>query len=495
MFWPFSVSRRKEVVREGPFPPEWMDYLEENVLLYRRLPEAAQARLRDALQTFIAEKHWEGCQGLEVTEEMQVTIAAQACLLALGWEGYHFDRLKTVLIYPGSYLATAQPEESDEVDWRLGEAHHRGPVVLSWWHARWDSRQLGEGNLVLHEFAHKLADLGDWETGMPETRDPSITSRWEEVVAPEYDQLVEATDYGRPTLLDAYGATNRAEFFAVATECFFLQPIPLRTRHVALYRLLADVYCQDPARWPALNPESRARAESAWEEYQQHALAECAAAIRLKPDYAHAYRSRADCYWRLGDYAKALADYSEVIRLTEGDERADAYCDRGLTHQDAGNLAEAIADFGLALQMLPSSRDAFRRRGVAHALAGNPEQALSDLTRAIRLDPGDDAAYLERGRVFARRKDYPRALHDFQKAIRLCPQWEQPYQERAALYLEMGEPTQALGDCEVLLRLYPEFAEAYRLRAEVFAALGEEEKARQDRARADKLENPGTSSG
>src|SRR5207248_1650091 len=235
------------------FPEAWLQYLHENVLLSRLLPQPQQARLRDAVRVFIAEKFWEGCAGLVLTDEIKLTVAGNACLLVLGLDDYYFDELKTVLVYPGGFLTIHDDplDKKDEVMQVLGLAAYEGPVILSWWETSWDSRRLGRTNVVLHEFAHKLAELGDPATGMPPMTDSALEDRWEEVVGREYDQLVEDAEYDRPTLLRPYGATNRHEFFAVATETFFLEPAALRQRHPDLYQLLADWYHQDPASWKA----------------------------------------------------------------------------------------------------------------------------------------------------------------------------------------------------------------------------------------------------
>jgi Mlc titration factor MtfA (ptsG expression regulator) len=160
----FSGRRKRGgYVLARPFPDSWLAHLRDNVALYRLLPEPQQAQLRDAVPAFIAGKNWEGCAGLVVTDEMRVTIAAHACLLALGLEGYCFDKLKTILVYPGGFLASAADPLGGAGDAQQlhGEAHYRGPVVLSWWHARRDGRRMGTTNVVLHEFAHKLAEWGD----------------------------------------------------------------------------------------------------------------------------------------------------------------------------------------------------------------------------------------------------------------------------------------------------------------------------------------------
>jgi MtfA peptidase len=452
-FFETAEARRRRQLREQPFPEEWLAFVRDNVLLYRLLDTAEQAKLHEAVQILVAEKNWEGCAGLELTEEIAVAVAAQAGLLLLGLEGYYFDEVKTVLVYPGGFLAQDPYGRTEELSHRLGEAHHKGPVVLSWWEVCWDGRRLGERNLVLHEFAHKLTELGDPERGLPPLDDPELASRWEEVTTAERKRLEEYAAYGRRTLLDPYGATNEAEFFAVTTECFFLRPVELRRRHPDLYQLFAAWYRQDPAARHERQPELLAQAEDAEDEYVRHALAECTAAIRLRPDFVDAYRHRAELYCEQEAYDLALADYGTVIRLTSDDDRAEAHCERGVVYRWKGDHDQALADFDAALQLCPDYARAYCERGITHAAHGEREKALADLDRALRLDPRDDAAYLERGVLHAETGAFEKAVKDFTKAI----------------------------------RLNPEEAEAYRQRAEAYAALGEAAKADRDRARARKL--------
>ena len=133
---------------------------------------------------------------------------------------------------------------------RLGEAHHRGPVVLAWKEALANAQEPGHGrNLVFHEFAHQLDMLnGDFD-GTPNLDDAGLRQRWADIMDREYQRLCKAADRGKKTLLDPYGATDPAEFFAVVTECFFDLPWELERRHAELYALLRDYFRQDPARW------------------------------------------------------------------------------------------------------------------------------------------------------------------------------------------------------------------------------------------------------
>jgi Mlc titration factor MtfA (ptsG expression regulator) len=249
MLFSWLQRRRRRKILAQPFPAAWERHLRRNVAHYRYLSAAEQARLRDDLRIFIAEKSWEGCGGLQITDEIKVTIAAQACLLVLGLEHNYFDRVQSILVYPRGYRAPDQAGEEDQKYWsgRLGEAHYRGPVVLSWEEVLHDGRHPTGNNLIIHEFAHQLDMLDGVINGTPPLRDEDQARRWHDVMTAEYDRLIEESERGQATLLDEYGTTNEAEFFAVATECFFERPVALARRHPQLYSLLREYYHQDPA--------------------------------------------------------------------------------------------------------------------------------------------------------------------------------------------------------------------------------------------------------
>jgi Mlc titration factor MtfA (ptsG expression regulator) len=243
--------RRKKILA-APFPAEWQAWLEKHLPQYELLSPEEQAKLRDDLRVFVAEKNWEGCGGLTVTDEMKVAIAAQACLLTLGLEGEPFRGVLSILIYPAGY---AVPVDDWHEGWsirgesaRLGESWYRGPVILSWSEIEDDRHHPGDGNnLVWHEFAHQIDMLDRSVNGTPPLSNPTARRRWYEVMTTEYEQLRHDAEHGRATLLDTYGADSEAEFFAVATECFFDCPVALRQRHPRMYDLLREYYHQDPA--------------------------------------------------------------------------------------------------------------------------------------------------------------------------------------------------------------------------------------------------------
>ncbi len=253
MIFPWSKTRHRRELLAQPFPVSWLGYLSANVAQYRSLSSDEQRKLGDITRILIAEKSWEGCGGLALTEEVQVTIAAQVALLVLGFEGEYYRNVETILVYPQGFLVTVRrPGVGGVIEEQIvpyaGEAALRGPVVISWADARRGGIEAGDGrNVVLHEFAHKLDMRDGAADGAPYLRDGAQIEEWSRVMSAEYQGLLAAIAAGEPTLIDPYGATNAAEFFAVATECFFELPRRMQSEHPELYQVLRDFYRQDPA--------------------------------------------------------------------------------------------------------------------------------------------------------------------------------------------------------------------------------------------------------
>ena len=253
MFFSWLKRRRRRAILSRPVPPAWHEFLARHVPHYERLSAAERAKLDDDVRLLVAEKRWEGCGGLTLTEEMQVGIAGQACLLILGLEFDVYDSVGSILVYPAGYRAPDQEPVTETIalhveSQRLGEAHHRGPVIVSWHDAREGGKHADNGlNVVFHEFAHQIDMRLGAADGVPPLGNRELGRRWQRVMSREYQRLVRAADYGRVTLLDHYGAENEAEFFAVVTECFLQQPLELRREHRELYDLLTEFYRQDPA--------------------------------------------------------------------------------------------------------------------------------------------------------------------------------------------------------------------------------------------------------
>lgn len=227
--------------------------LRRNVRRYECLGEADRRRLERRLQVFLAEKNWEGVGGLTLTEEIRVTISALACLIVLGMEEEFFDNVLSILVYPTAYFAPNEQITRAGVvvkggQARQGEAWYRGPVILSWEDTLAGGREQTHGaNLVFHEFAHQLdMQNGRLIDGTPPLPSRTLAGRWPTVMEAAYQQLLtDCRSHSNP-LLDCYGTTNRAEFFAVATEAFFCRPAALSSRHGELYDVLREYYRQDP---------------------------------------------------------------------------------------------------------------------------------------------------------------------------------------------------------------------------------------------------------
>jgi MtfA peptidase len=246
--------RRRNRLRAAPFPADWLAIIEKNVRFYACLPDADRLELQGLIQIFLHEKILEGCGGLVLTDEIKVTIAAQACLLLLHRDTDFYPKLTTVLVYPSAYVARSiKPVgsglalEGENVN--LGESWTNGIVVLSWDDVRSGASDFRDGrNLVLHEFAHQLDREDGAVDGAPLLDQRSQYVAWARVLNAEFERLKRDSWIGRPTVLDEYGTTDPAEFFAVATECFFEKPRVLEKRHPELYAELRSYYRQDPAR-------------------------------------------------------------------------------------------------------------------------------------------------------------------------------------------------------------------------------------------------------
>ncbi|HEX7981726.1 MAG TPA: M90 family metallopeptidase [Gemmatimonadaceae bacterium] len=242
--------RRWSRLRALPFPDAWRKILARNVPLYTKLSPVQRRELEGHAQVILGEKKFEGCDGLALTDEIRVTIAAHAALLLLGTENpRYYPNVVAILVYPTAYLAPVEEhnggivEERSEA--RLGESWRRGVVVIAWDAARADVSRPEEGdNVILHEFAHQLDTEDGVADGVPQLDRLSDFSAWVRVLAPEYERLRADPEGG---VLDEYGATNPAEFFAVATETFFTRPHELREQSAAMYATLRRYYGLDPA--------------------------------------------------------------------------------------------------------------------------------------------------------------------------------------------------------------------------------------------------------
>jgi MtfA peptidase len=245
--------RRRRRIGARAFPDEWRRFLHANFAQYEWLTPADRARVDALTQILVAEKNWEGCNGLAMSDEIKATIAAQASLLAIGLREEYFESIFSVLVYPGAYLAPQTELRPGGVlvesrTARLGEASSVGAIVLSWPDVLRSGRIPDDGiNVVFHEFAHALDLQGHGFDGAPLLESRAEYRTWSEVMTAEYHRLIQRTRHGRHTLLDPYGTVSEAEFFAVATESFFEQPLDMQLEHPQLYELFRNFFHQDPA--------------------------------------------------------------------------------------------------------------------------------------------------------------------------------------------------------------------------------------------------------
>jgi hypothetical protein len=250
------VNRRRKKLIQEPFPPAWEEIIRCNVAHYCMLDNIDRTHLRELIRVFIAEKDWEGCGGLELTDEIRVTISAQACLLLLGLPHNYYQNVETIIVYPSTVVppqrklgffetALAPIEDSHPI---IGQAFQQGPVIIIWDAALHGGCHPESGhNVVYHEFAHKLDMLDGAADGTPQLRDRAEYRDWVQTCSREYLRLRDDAEHGRKSFLNAYGATDEAEFFAVATEQFFDQPLLMIKNAPDLYSVLKEYYRQDPA--------------------------------------------------------------------------------------------------------------------------------------------------------------------------------------------------------------------------------------------------------
>lgn len=252
--WLWPAYQRKHAVKE-PFPEEWRRILARNFPVYRRMPADLQQQLRDRIKLFVHEKQYSGCAGVEITDEIKVTIAASACLLILNRATDVYAGLHYILVYPNAFLI--QQEEVDgsglvtvQPKGLLGQSWSNGKIILSWEDVLKGNREFSDGsNVAIHEFAHQLDNETGSTNGVPVLGSTEEYQHWATVLTSEFEALRRAAFNGDPSLINYYGATAPAEFFAVVTEVFFEQPKQLETQHPALFKELKSYYRVDPSDW------------------------------------------------------------------------------------------------------------------------------------------------------------------------------------------------------------------------------------------------------
>ena len=241
-------------IHHRPFPLEWREILEKEWPIYCRLPENLRDQLEQLTLVFLERIEIRGIDGLEITDEIRVLTASQACLLLVNQNTFFPAKLKSVVMRPSAYTATQYDSvggiQSEREIHVLGQSWESGLVVLSWDNTRTGATNAKDGrNLALHEFAHQLDQADGQADGAPILGSPEQYSRWQSVCSKVFTDLQAKVNEGDKTLIDEYGATNPAEFFSVVTETFFEKPYYLKKKRPELYKLFAEYYQVDPLTW------------------------------------------------------------------------------------------------------------------------------------------------------------------------------------------------------------------------------------------------------
>lgn len=246
---------RRARLRRRPFPAEWREILRRRMPAYRRLPPDLQQQLRGEVQVLLAEKPFVGCDGLVVTDEIRVLIAGQAALLQLNRPAGHFPNLREILVYPGPFVVDREQPDGSGLWHRmrrvhLGESWQRGQVILSWPDVLHGAADPADGdNVVVHEFAHQLDQQSGRANGAPVLGRIERYPGWTAAFRAAFDEVRRRESAGEPTLIGAYGASDPAEFFAVASERFFERPQALADGFPALFEQMRAYYQVDPRSW------------------------------------------------------------------------------------------------------------------------------------------------------------------------------------------------------------------------------------------------------
>lgn len=238
-----------------PFPAHFSKILRKNIPVYSRMPTDLQLQLKRLIKQFLYEKKFLGCDGFEITDEVRLTIAGKASMLLLNRSTRVYPDLKMILVYPSAFIA---PRIETGVGGIVthgnqtlsGESWSDGRVILAWDHVQKNNGNLPDGHdVVLHEFAHQLDSESGRTNGAPLLNNKARYRSWSETMSREFAMLQHSAETQTESVLDYYGATNPAEFFAVATETFFEKTTQLARYHPHLFDQLRAYYQVDPRDW------------------------------------------------------------------------------------------------------------------------------------------------------------------------------------------------------------------------------------------------------
>lgn len=252
---PFWHQHKRKVTSRLPFKKEWRKIISRRMPYFKHMPADLQLQLKKHIQVFLSEKTFKGFNGIEINDEIRVTIAAQACLLLLNRKTDYYPKLQSILVYPRAFVKQHQVTDAAGVQFTqntalAGESWGFGTIVLSWQDTI-DGAQIPDDghNVVIHEFAHQLDQEDGYANGAPILGKHQSYEAWSQAFSEQFALLQRQAQQHEASIFDYYGATNPAEFFAVASEVFFEKSYEFKREHPALYQQLAMYYRLDPTTW------------------------------------------------------------------------------------------------------------------------------------------------------------------------------------------------------------------------------------------------------
>ena len=258
IFWRWPIIRQyvwRYKYKNLSLNSQQKDILLRAMPIYRNMAVTERDKLARHIIWFLNEKRFVGCDGLTLTAEMKLIVAADACVLVLNKPWPLYKNVKEILLYPSAYYASHATQDSAGLisyhnTIRQGESWPGGTLVLSWHDVLEGNRLPSDGhNLVFHEFAHQLDQETGKTTGTPLLKNAEQYNEWGLIFSRAYTQLKSQVASNKAHVIHSYGATNEAEFFAVITETFLEKPAVLHRYDPDIYRMLVDYYQFDPIAW------------------------------------------------------------------------------------------------------------------------------------------------------------------------------------------------------------------------------------------------------
>ena len=246
--FPWTDNARRKRTLSAPWPQDWEKILTQNSTHALLLKGDLRHKWQQTIQVLVAEKNWEGCGGLTMTDEVKVTVAAQAALMLLGMQHDYFAKVRSIVVFPSTFELPKEEWEEQAV----GVAGVAPPeaVFLSWDWALYASKNISDGySLVIHEFAHQLDFLDGYTNGCPRLQDKEQAQRWRAAMSAGYEEIQRDLENEGKTFLGENATSNPTEFFADLSECFFTIPGRLKDHYPAIYDVFVEYYRLDPLKW------------------------------------------------------------------------------------------------------------------------------------------------------------------------------------------------------------------------------------------------------